>query len=172
MQTEVGFPPLLGAHPKILILGSMPSVKSLENQQYYAHPRNAFWPIMSMLFNIDLDSNYDDRCHTLTNRGVAVWDVLKSCQRKGSLDSAIERDSIVVNNFVQLFADYPSIKQIYFNGGAAEQLFKKHVLHTLNKTSSSVLMFKLPSTSPAHAAMSLRQKTAVWQEQIGLHLTI
>jgi hypoxanthine-DNA glycosylase len=78
----------------------MPSVKSLENQQYYAHPRNAFWPIMSMLFNIDLDSNYDDRCHTLTNRGVAVWDVLKSCQRKGSLDSAIERDSIVVNNFV------------------------------------------------------------------------
>jgi hypoxanthine-DNA glycosylase len=172
MQTEVGFPPLLGAQPKILILGSMPSVKSLENQQYYAHPRNAFWPIMSMLFNIDLDSNYDDRCHTLTNRGVAVWDVLKSCQRKGSLDSAIERDSIVVNNFVQLFADYPSIKQIYFNGGAAEQLFKKHVLNTLNKTSSSLPMFKLPSTSPAHAAMTLRQKTAVWQEQIGQHLTI
>jgi hypoxanthine-DNA glycosylase len=172
MQTEVGFPPLLGAQPKILILGSMPSVKSLENQQYYAHPRNAFWPIMSTLFNIDLDSNYDDRCHTLTKRGVAVWDVLKSCQRKGSLDSAIERDSIVVNNFVQLFADFPSIKQIYFNGGAAEQLFKKHVLNTLNKTSSSLPMFKLPSTSPAHAAMTLRQKTAVWQEQIGQHLTI
>jgi hypoxanthine-DNA glycosylase len=172
MTIEVGFPPLLGPHPRILILGSMPGVRSLADQQYYAHPRNAFWPIMSALFDIDLSLNYAERCQVITKSGVAVWDVLKSCQRKGSLDSAIEKDSIEVNNFNQLLIDYPSIKRIYFNGGAAEQLFKKHVLNTLNKTSTSLTMFKLPSTSPAHAAMTLKQKTAVWQEQIGLNLLI
>jgi TDG/mug DNA glycosylase family protein len=168
MQQEYGFPPIIGNNPEILILGSMPGVKSLDEQQYYAHPRNAFWPIMASLFDFDLNLDYQQRCQALSGHKVAVWDVLKSCQRQGSLDSAIEKDSIEVNNFKQLLSDYPSIKTIYFNGGAAEQLFKKHVLKSQQISLSKITMIKLPSTSPAHAAMSLEQKKKFWQDQIVL----
>ncbi len=168
MQQEYGFPPVIGKNPEILILGSMPGIKSLEEQQYYAHPRNAFWPIMSALFEIDLDLNYQQRCQALCKQRIAVWDVLKSCQRQGSLDSAIEKDSIEINDFNQLLIDHASIQHIYFNGGAAEQLFKRHVLKTLSKSQSIITMMKLPSTSPAHAAMTLKQKTEVWQSHITL----
>ena len=86
MSLQTGFPAIADKHAQILILGSMPSVKSLEKQQYYAHPRNAFWPIMLALFNIDKELNYQQRCQCLVKNNVAVWDVLKSCQRQGSLD--------------------------------------------------------------------------------------
>jgi hypoxanthine-DNA glycosylase len=168
MQQEFGFPPIIGKKPEILVLGSMPGIKSLEQQQYYAHPRNAFWPIMSSLFDINLNLDYQQRCQMLCEHGVAVWDVLKSCQRQGSLDSAIQKDSIEINDFKQLLTDYPSIKTIYFNGSTAEQLFKKHVLKTLRNPQSIITMMKLPSTSPAHATMSLKQKTQVWHSQLFL----
>lgn len=168
MQQEYGFPPIIGKNPQILILGSMPGIKSLDEQHYYAHPRNAFWPIMSALFAIDLNLNYQQRCEGLSRQGIAVWDVLKSCQRQGSLDSAIEKDTIEVNDFNRLFIDHPSIKHIYFNGAAAEQLFKRHVLKLLSNSQFNITMMKLPSTSPAHAAMNLEQKTKAWQNQIVL----
>ncbi len=166
MQQQYGFPPIIDNNPTVLILGSMPGIKSLQEQQYYAHPRNAFWPIMSALFDIKLHLPYQQRCQILCQQGIAVWDVLKSCQRKGSLDSAIENESIEANDFNQLLTDYTSIKHIYFNGGASEQLFKRHVLKTLQKSAAIKTMLKLPSTSPAHAAMTLEQKTQVWRTQI------
>ena len=162
MQQEYGFPPIIGKNPQILILGSMPGIKSLEEQQYYAHPRNAFWPIMSALFAIDLNLNYQQRCEGLSRQGVAVWDVLKSCQRQGSLDSAIEKDTIEINDFNQLLTDHTSIKHIYFNGGAAEQLFKRYVLKTLSNSQLNITMMKLPSTSPAHASKTFEQKYNEW----------
>lgn len=172
MKQEYGFPPIIAKNPEILILGSMPGVKSLDEQQYYAHPRNAFWPIMSAIFNIDLNKSYEQRCQALCEQRIAVWDVLKSCQRQGSLDSAIEKDSIEVNDFNQLFIDYPSIKAVYFNGGAAEEIFRRYVLKNAPHLQQKIGMTKLPSTSPAYAAISITQKIEVWQEQLKLSLQL
>ena len=90
-----GFPPIIGGEPRILILGSMPGIKSLEAVEYYAHPQNAFWWIMAQLFELDLRADYPQRCRALIRAGVAVWDVLHDCERPGSLDSSIVRLSLI-----------------------------------------------------------------------------
>ena len=125
IAVEQGFPPLLGHFPDTLILGSMPSVKSLEHQQYYAHPRNAFWPIMANLLSFDATLPYEQRCDLLKQHNIAVWDVLKACQRKGSLDQSINNDSLVLNDFNTLLKTHSSIKRLFFNGTKAEVVFKK-----------------------------------------------
>lgn len=155
-----GFAPVIGDAPKFLILGSMPGVKSLEEQQYYAHPRNAFWPIMATLYGFDIDLSYDERCRLLTEHGVAVWDVLQTCQRPGSLDSRIQTDSIVVNDFITLFEQQPTLTHIIFNGAKAESLFKSHVKNPLPRLSFQ----RVPSTSPAHAALNFEQKLQYWRQ--------
>lgn len=167
IATSHGFNPVLGDTPHTLILGSMPGVKSLDEQQYYAHPRNTFWPIMSALFNISNEANYAQRCLALTQHNIAVWDVLKSCQRQGSLDQHIEEDSIEINDFTHLFRNHPTLNRVLFNGGAAEKLFRKHVLITLSTTvQQSLKMYRLPSTSPAHASKNFQQKLTEWQQII------
>ena len=158
--SSTGFPAIADQQAKILILGSMPSVKSLEKQQYYAHPRNAFWPIMSALFDMEQDLNYQQRCQHLISHHIAVWDVLKSCQRQGSLDQHIKKESIVANDFNTFFLHHPYIHQVFFNGSKAEQVFKQYVVPSLSKT---VKQQRLPSTSPAHAAMKFEQKLRAWQ---------
>lgn len=154
------FPPVVGSKPKVLILGSMPGVASLEAQQYYAHPRNAFWPIMAALFDINLDWSYQTRCQYLADKGVAVWDVLKACHRPGSLDQHIDPASIEANDFEQFFSVYPTIEAIFFNGGKSQQVFQRHVLPNLPQSPS---LTRLPSTSPAHASLNFNQKLDAWK---------
>lgn len=145
---------------QILIVGSMPGIASLQRQQYYAHPRNAFWSIMQQIFNWP-DFDYTGRCQALINENIALWDVLRSCQRRGSLDSDIEPDSIEVNNFQAFFRQHPNITKVLFNGGKAAQLFQRHV-----KTPAGISLQQLPSTSPTHAAMSFQVKLEKWRRAL------
>lgn len=155
------FPPLVGSAPRVLVLGSMPGVASLRAQQYYAHPRNAFWPIMAALFQLDIDAPYATRCQQLTDAGVAVWDVLKACHRPGSLDQHIDPATIEANNFNAFLRQHPGIEAICFNGAKAEQVFRRSVLADLLSVPN---LEKLPSTSPAHASLSFEQKLEVWRQ--------
>lgn len=141
----------------------MPSVQSLRQQQYYAHPRNAFWPIMSALFHMNKEWIYQQRCQHIIKNNIAVWDVLKACQRQGSLDSNIEPNSMIANDFNTFFRKHPKIEHIFFNGGKAEQVFKQHVLPNLDKPFKQQNQTRLPSTSPAHATMKFEQKLQLWQ---------
>ena len=157
-----GFEPLLGRQPKVLVLGSMPSVASLEEQRYYAKPQNSFWRIMGELFAAGVDLDYSERVSKLTAMGVAVWDVLASCIRPGSLDSAIEMTSIEVNDFAGLFAEQPQLRHVFFNGRKAEQIYTRRVLPQLAVRPNAIAYHSLPSTSPAMAALSFEQKLSQW----------
>ena len=161
MSHNTGFPPVATKDAKILILGSMPGIKSLEENQYYAHPRNSFWPILCKLLNADKNLNYQQRKQLLIDNHIALWDVLKRCYRKGSLDSNIDHKTIEPNDFNTFFAKHKHIKTVFFNGGEAEKLFKKYVLKNLKET--GLEFHRLPSTSPAHAAMTKEQKLAAWK---------
>lgn len=158
-----GFPPIARADARILVLGSMPSEESLRLQQYYAHPRNAFWPMMMSLLGASPEMDYRDRLTVLLDRGIAVWDTLKTCARAGSLDSAIIDASIEVNDFEQFFARHASIRHVFFNGRKSEQVFRKHVLHNLPQRFRSLEFHLLPSSSPAMASLTMRAKTERWR---------
>ena len=161
MSQNTGFPPITKPDAKILILGSMPGVKSLEKNQYYVNPRNAFWSIMIELLNGDEELNYQQRKQLLINNRIALWDVLKSCYREGSLDSNIDHSTIKANDFNLFLSKHKEIKTIFFNGGETEKLYKKYVIKELNN--KEIEYFKLPSTSPTHAAMSFDQKLSAWR---------
>lgn len=162
------FPPLLGKDPTCLILGSMPSVTSLQQQQYYAHPRNAFWPIMGAVFGFDAQVAYSARVKNLVTNGVAVWDVLQSCQRPGSLDSAIQRDSEIANDFDNFFMQQTSIKQVIFNGQAAAKIFNRHCSE-IKKRFPNIGWYALPSTSPAYASKTVEEKRETWRQHLLRH---
>lgn len=145
---------------QILIVGSMPGMASLQKQQYYAHPRNAFWPVMQRIFNWP-DMHYDQRCSALVSEKIAVWDVLRSCRRRGSLDGDIEKDSLIINDFPAFFRQHPNIQAVFFNGGKAAQLFKRYVT-----APAGIVLQPLPSTSPAYAAMSFEVKLEKWRNAL------
>ncbi|VAW49930.1 G:T/U mismatch-specific uracil/thymine DNA-glycosylase [hydrothermal vent metagenome] len=161
-----GFPPIIPPEPKVLILGTMPSVVSLREDFYYAHSRNAFWPIMASLFG-ESPTSKKEKSVLCQKKGIFLWDVLQACQRKGSLDSAIQRP--VANDFESLFQRYPDLKNVAFNGKAAEKLFQKEVL-SVQDLPKSLHFISLPSTSPAYAAMSLESKRLLWQEKLSFLL--
>jgi len=167
MNSISGFAPIANEKAKILILGSMPSDVSIKEQKYYAHQRNAFWPIMLSLFNPGSDqNNYRQRKNMLIKNNIALWDVLQSCYRKGSLDTAIKMDSVIVNDFFQFFTNHTAIKKVCFNGAKAETVYHKYVLPTVKQQFGYLEYIRLPSTSPAHASMTLKQKTDTWTKEI------
>jgi double-stranded uracil-DNA glycosylase len=156
------FPPIASGMPRVLILGTMPGKVSLRERQYYAHPQNAFWRIIGGMLGFDPASPYDARVAAVQSAGIAVWDVLKSCVRESSLDSAIEASSALPNDFAAFFAEHPQIQRICFNGAKAEALYMKHVRPRL-AANPSVQHVRLPSTSPANAGLALAQKVRAWQ---------
>lgn len=159
------FPPLAGKNARVVVLGSMPGAESLRQQQYYAHSRNAFWPIMADIVGCDVNAPYKTRAEAIRQSKIAVWDVLHSCTREGSLDSAIADD--VPNDFAGFFKKHPAIETVCFNGGKAQSAFKKYVLPDLPDQIKARLTFiQLPSTSMAHASMRPQEKARIWKKAL------
>ena len=149
---------------KVLVLGSMPGIVSLDAVEYYANSRNAFWPIMQVLLQLENDLPYQQRLAALKNKGVGLWDVYKTCYREGSLDSAIQTRGAEFNDISNLVEGLPQLSCIACNGLAAAKAFKR-----LSKEQGGILEARgihtitLPSTSPAYAAMKLDKKLEQWQ---------
>lgn len=159
------FPPVTASQTKVVILGSIPGVRSLADQQYYAHPRNAFWPIMAQLLGWPALPEYPERLARLQNQGVSLWDVLHGCYREGSLDSAIDKQTEQPNLLAPWFDQMPNLTLVGLNGGTAYKRYQQHFvkpgLHPSHAT-----YIQLPSTSPAYAAMSFDDKLARWQQAL------
>jgi len=158
------FPPVAGPGAVTLILGSMPGEESLRQAQYYAHPSNAFWRIQGRLLCFDPAAPYPERIERLKRAGIALWDVLESCVRPGSMDSDI-RDA-KPNDFRKFFKANPSIRRIVFNGGTAERLFLKNASAEIPPGCETV---KAPSTSPAYASMRFETKLEAWRKALALN---
>ena len=155
------FEPIEDRNAEILILGSMPGRASLIAGQYYAHAQNAFWRIISELIELDAAAPYETRVRGLKSSRIALWDVLHSCTREGSLDSMIEHDTQTANDFRMFFRTHRKISHVFFNGIKAEACFKRHVLPDID--GGSVSYARLPSTSPANASMSFADKLGAWR---------
>jgi len=149
------FPPIADEHSKILILGSVPGAKSLEMQQYYAHPQNQFWKIMFHLFDEAFSSDYQRKIELLKQNKIALWDVIESCERKGSLDTEIKNE--IDNNIPQLIENHPNIKTIFCNG----QKSYKNLVKILGKD-FRIPSVVLPSTSPLHT-IKFEEKLESWK---------
>jgi hypothetical protein len=165
MTDLIGLPAISNPNARILILGSMPGVESLQQQQYYAHPRNQFWSILSTVLQADTpltDLSYADKKSYLLTHGIALWDVIAQCQREGSLDSSILFESITPNAFADFFAEHLQLQAIFFNGRKAEQIFMNLVYPELSYEVQQLCFKTLPSTSPAHASLRFAQKTHEW----------
>ena len=158
-----GFPPVESPRARVLILGTLPGAESIRQGEYYAHPRNAFWPIMGALFGAGRELPYAARVRKLAARGAMLWDVLRAAHRPGSLDAAIHPRRLAANDIPALLARHPEIGMIAFNGGPAEALFRRHVRKKCGNLLDGVKLVRLPSTSPAHASRSAAQKLAVWR---------
>jgi len=140
----------------------MPGAESLRTGQYYAHARNGFWPIILDLLGED-DTGYASRCRAAMNAGLAIWDVLNACSRSSSLDADIDNSTIVANDFKQFFEDHPEIRRVFFNGAKSESVYCRQVLPSLPEKLTQLSHQRLPSTSPAHAAMTLTEKKQAWR---------
>lgn len=156
-----GFAPILGPRPRVLVLGSMPSVASLAAQGYYAHPRNRFWPLLARLLGRALPADYAQREALARDGGVAIWDVLARCRRHGSLDSAIDPRDREINPIPELIQAQPTLRLIALNGGMAAQVFRRELAPQLPAQAPAAIA--LPSTSPANARMDLAALALAWQ---------
>ena len=162
-----GFEPVVDGDCRVLVLGTMPGVASLQKQQYYGHPRNAFWPIMAALTEETLPEEYQARKLMLLRLGIALWDVCQSCEREGSLDSNILCEH--PNQIVPLLKSTLSIHALAFNGQPAYRLFRRHIEKELiqwciTQDRAMYPLLHLPSTSPAYASMSFAQKLEQWMQ--------
>lgn len=164
MNVNQGFPAVAVHNSQILILGSMPGCISLQQHQYYAHPRNSFWKIMSCLFGFADHLNYPQRLALLQKHKIALWDVIYRCERPGSLDSNIKHQSIIPNDFNSFFKQHSSITHIFFNGSRAEQEYIKRIIPNLPEKFQSLPSSRLPSTSPAMASLDFKQKLKAWTQ--------
>ncbi|MGH8499093.1 MAG: DNA-deoxyinosine glycosylase [Methylococcales bacterium] len=158
-----GFAPLFKFDAQALVLGSMPGRASLHARQYYAHPHNTFWPIIEHLFGYSDPLDYAHRTRLLMRHRIALWDVLKTCSRPGSLDSSINESSIIANDFASFYACAPDIRAVFFNGATAQREFHKRIIPTLAVKYAAIPGFCLPSTSPAMASLTKAQKIERWK---------
>ena len=156
-----GLPPIVSSNTRLLVLGSFPGAASLAQRQYYAHPQNKFWPILEAIWpsspRITCASSYEIRSKWLLDRGLGVWDVYASCERKGSLDTAIRHAQ--VNDFASLLQRCPQLKAIAHNGGESY----KHAKYT---AALGLPVYPLPSSSPANASWSFERKLAAWRDVV------
>jgi hypoxanthine-DNA glycosylase len=162
MTLSTGFPPVERPDAVILILGSLPSRRSIAEQQYYAHPQNAFWRVMGALYGVEGD--YAERCRRLTENRIALWDVLMSSFRPGSMDADISLSEATPNDFGRFLEEHASVRLIAFNGRKAEQLFMRFV-DPLG-VAEDIRRVVLPSTSPAYASLSFSGKVAAWRDAL------
>ena len=162
MSHIYSFPPIEDVTACVLILGSMPGKASLRAQQYYAHPRNAFWRIMSDLISASPTLPYEARIEIVKQAGIAVWDVLASCVRASSMDTDIDITTINPNNFEAFFLTHPQITHVFFNGALAEKCYQTNIMPGLH--ARQLHYSRLPSTSPAHAAMPYEKKLNAWKD--------
>ena len=159
----VGFPPNINEQCKLIILGSMPSVASLNAGQYYAHPQNRFWPMMAaILEGKEAPRDYDGRIAMLMKHNIALWDAISTCDRDGSLDSAIKNERYT--DISGLLEKFPSIKTILCNGNKSFACFKRGNKKIL--TRADIVVKAMPSTSPANAKWRLPMLIDVWSEAI------
>lgn len=170
MPLVQSFPPIEDARARVLVLGSMPGKASLAAGQYYAHAQNLFWRILGEVTGAAPSQPYAARTRALKLQGIALWDVLASCAREGSLDSAIDDDTISANDFVSFYRAHPRIAQVFFNGAKAEACYRKHVLPLLANASAPAAYRRLPSTSPANASIPRAHKHKVWRQALQLAL--
>lgn len=152
------FQPIIDENSEIIILGSIPSVKSLEHSMYYGNPRNQFWKLIYSLFDEEVENEYSKRIDFILRHNIALWDVISDCFRQGSLDTNIKNARI--NDFDTLFKRYPNIEYIFFNGSKAENLFIKNIDKKLIEEKE---LFKLPSSSPART-LPFEEKIKHWKK--------
>lgn len=155
MNRISSFPPIVDKSSKILILGSVPGVKSLQMQQYYAHPQNNFWKLMFHLVDTEFSSDYHTRLQLLKKHRIALWDVIESCERKGSKDTDIKSE--IDNDIQELINSHPNIKMIFCNG----QKSYKNLLKVVGKN-FIIPIVVLPSTSPLHT-IKFEEKLEQWK---------
>ncbi len=153
------FPPIESPASHTLILGSMPSVRSLELSQYYAHPQNRFWPLMFEVFGRAPSDEYGARRSLLLEHGIALWDVLKACEREGSLDASIR--AAEVNDFDGFFIAHPALTRVLLNGTHAATVFRRHA-----RAKEGLTVISLPSTSPANRTLSEFSLKQAWKEAL------
>jgi double-stranded uracil-DNA glycosylase len=160
------FAPVARADARLLILGSMPGTASLAAQQYYAHPQNQFWSIMTHQGLSARELPYPERLERLQQNGVALWDVLQSCVRPGSLDAAIQQKCVVANDLPALLRTHPQIRRVCCNGGTAYRALQRHFGSQLEQEFPQLQCLQLPSSSPAHARMTLADKLLAWEQAL------
>jgi hypoxanthine-DNA glycosylase len=149
-----GLPPVISRNTRLLVLGSFPGVASLNAGQYYAHPRNQFWPLLSALLGEDLVAmSYRRRLAAVRRSAVGIWDIYASCRREGSLDQAIEDAEL--NDFASLRRRAPALRAIAHNGGESARAIRQLALLGYE-------VYRLPSSSPANASWSLERKLQAW----------
>ena len=163
---KTGLPAVVGAAPRLLILGSMPGEESLRRQQYYAHPQNQFWLIAGELFGALPALAYEERLAELRRAGVALWDVARSCRRVGSADATMV--DVEANAIVELLAAQPSIRKVLCNGQKAHALFVRLVAGRLPASRDDLVVERVPSTSPAHASLPFEHNHAAWRRALVL----
>ena len=165
MKSELlkGLPAQVDVGCRVLVLGSMPGTQSLAQARYYAHPRNRFWPLLGRLLRFDPALDYPERLAALHRAGIGLWDVIGQCARNGSLDTAIERTSIVANPLPALMVTLPRLTAVACNGVAAAQAWQRHVTVQLDGRMRALPVLALPSTSPANATFTLQRLEQAWR---------
>ncbi|MDU1891110.1 MAG: DNA-deoxyinosine glycosylase [Dysgonomonas sp.] len=153
---KIAFHPIVDKNSKILILGTMPSEESLRKQERYGHKQNQFWKIIFALFEKPLPETYAEKNAILAEHNIAIWDVLHSCEGKGSLDSSIKNEQ--PNDFDTFFKKYPNIKHVFFTSKKAEEFYRRYIGFDKERT-----FITLPSPSPANARMKLEEKIEKWR---------